>query len=318
SGGALQLDSIPVVDLRLFSPAELYSLSVCSSSAYDPRRCDDVVIPKIDRTVFNESAGSRKQTYFRLRLAPPSSSSTAASLLTSTSVAAASGSDFDRDSEENIQMVNLLKQLFVPDLNPSELLPVKIDYSGAQPPDQSSPPAVPSPSIPNKKRKRERTPSTDAKPNQRSCRSWKTNDRTSDPLMNSEEATSYESFSLSAISVRRKKEESDREILNSEGIAVDLAALGLVQHPYEEEIRRSTENLVSKEDFQRFLQGLDGQWSKRKKIVNASEFGSALPVGWKLLLSVKKMAGQLRICCSRYISPSGLYFVSCKGVSSYL
>ncbi|KAJ7965721.1 Methyl-CpG-binding domain-containing protein 8 [Quillaja saponaria] len=80
----LHIESLPLIDLRLLSQSELYSLSLCSSSSSSPldRRCDDdVVIPKIDRSVFNESAGSRKQTFSRLRLAPrnsqmpPSSSS---------------------------------------------------------------------------------------------------------------------------------------------------------------------------------------------------------------------------------------------------
>ncbi|XP_039139844.1 uncharacterized protein LOC120277160 [Dioscorea cayenensis subsp. rotundata] len=62
-------EAIPVVDLRLLSQSELASLARSDPSAFDLRRCDDVVVPRIDRTVFNESAGSRKQTYSRLRLA---------------------------------------------------------------------------------------------------------------------------------------------------------------------------------------------------------------------------------------------------------
>nr|CAD1826908.1 unnamed protein product [Ananas comosus var. bracteatus] len=54
---------IPVVDLRLLSQAELNTLSHSCPNAFDLRRCDDIVVPKIDRSVFNESAGSRKQTY---------------------------------------------------------------------------------------------------------------------------------------------------------------------------------------------------------------------------------------------------------------
>ncbi|KAJ0982678.1 hypothetical protein J5N97_010933 [Dioscorea zingiberensis] len=62
-------EAIPVVDLRLLSQSELSSLARSDPSAFDLRRCDDVVVPRIDRSVFNESAGSRKQTYSRLRLA---------------------------------------------------------------------------------------------------------------------------------------------------------------------------------------------------------------------------------------------------------
>ncbi|KAK9110722.1 hypothetical protein Sjap_018782 [Stephania japonica] len=68
----LQLDSLPIVDLNALSQSELNSLSLCSGDAgsFDFRHCDDLVVPKIDRTVFNESKGGRKQTYSRLRLAP--------------------------------------------------------------------------------------------------------------------------------------------------------------------------------------------------------------------------------------------------------
>ncbi|PQM40540.1 uncharacterized protein Pyn_24506 [Prunus yedoensis var. nudiflora] len=72
----LHLDSLPLIDLRLLSQSDLYSLSLTSSSSLsNPTRRfdDDVLIPKIDRSVFNESAGSRKQTYSRLRLAPRNS-----------------------------------------------------------------------------------------------------------------------------------------------------------------------------------------------------------------------------------------------------
>ncbi|KAL0307579.1 UNVERIFIED_CONTAM: Methyl-CpG-binding domain-containing protein 8 [Sesamum angustifolium] len=144
-GGSPKLDSIPIVDIRLLSQSELYSLSLCSSSAFDPRRCDDVVIPKIDRSVFNESAGSRKQTYSRLRLAPPSSSSTATSRRrtphlrpSATTFASINSNNSDPENAENSQIVSLLKQLFVTDLNPDELVPVKIDYSHSLPPQQLS------------------------------------------------------------------------------------------------------------------------------------------------------------------------------------
>ncbi|KAG5612649.1 hypothetical protein H5410_023930 [Solanum commersonii] len=69
--GELQAKSIPTVDLRLLSQSELYSLSLCSTTDYNPCRDDDFIIPKIDRSVFNESAASRKQTYSRIPYAPP-------------------------------------------------------------------------------------------------------------------------------------------------------------------------------------------------------------------------------------------------------
>ncbi|KAK4428555.1 Methyl-CpG-binding domain-containing protein 8 [Sesamum alatum] len=322
-GGSLKLDSIPIVDIRLLSQSELYSLSLCSSSAFDPRRCDDVVIPKIDRSVFNESAGSRKQTYSRLRLAPPSSSSTATSRRraphlrpSATTFASMNSNNSDPENAENSQIVSLLKQLFVTDLNPDELVPVKIDYSHSLPPQPLS--SLPPTSLSNVgatgyKRKRGRP-------------------RRNELLGNEVESVLGVSVvdvndgadgfsSLNEIVVHENVEDRDREVLNRDGVAVDLVALGRVEHPYRDEIRRRTEGLQTEEELLGFLRGLNGQWGsrrKKKRIVDANELGMVLPIGWKLLLCVKKKNGHVWLDCRRYISPGGLYFVSCKGVSSYL
>ncbi|KZV20044.1 hypothetical protein F511_15287 [Dorcoceras hygrometricum] len=128
-GGSLKLDSIPIVDIRLLSQSELYSLSLCCSSSFDPHRCDDVVIPKIDRSVFNESAGSRKQTYSRLRLAPPSSSPIPSRRRTPhLRTTAPNLVNINKDPESS-HTITLLKELFYSDVNPDELIPVKIDCS---------------------------------------------------------------------------------------------------------------------------------------------------------------------------------------------
>eukprot|EP01018_Ginkgo_biloba_P007561 Gb_41672 [translate_table: standard] len=62
----LDFHKIPVIDLRFFSQDEINCAAQCSDE-YTDQRSDDIVIPKIDRSIFNESAGSRKQTYSRLR-----------------------------------------------------------------------------------------------------------------------------------------------------------------------------------------------------------------------------------------------------------
>ncbi|TVU05461.1 hypothetical protein EJB05_48626, partial [Eragrostis curvula] len=70
---------LPVVDLRALSQSDLDALAAASSHALAPGSCPDAdPLPplKIDRAVFNESAGSRKQTFSRLRLAAASSSPT--------------------------------------------------------------------------------------------------------------------------------------------------------------------------------------------------------------------------------------------------
>lgn len=204
-------------------------------------------------------------------------------------------------------------------MDPGDLFPVKIEYSNLLPVQHfsSPPPSSPSNVIPTVlKRKRGRP-------------------RRNEFLGNGEELAVEVSVVdasdvdmlptiplLDEIVLRHNAaEERDREVLNSDGVAVDLAALGAVEHPYWEEIRHRTEGLLTEEKLLDFLKGLSGKWAsrrKKKRIVDASEFGSKLPVGWKLLLSVKKKNGHVWLYCRRYISPSGLHFVSCKGVSSYL
>ncbi|KAI4973433.1 hypothetical protein ZWY2020_035694 [Hordeum vulgare] len=71
-------EMLPVVDLRVLAQSDLEALSAASLHAVAPRSCPDAdPLPplKIDRAVFNESAGSRKQTFSRLRLAAAASSS---------------------------------------------------------------------------------------------------------------------------------------------------------------------------------------------------------------------------------------------------
>jgi hypothetical protein len=63
-----------VVDLRDMTQANLVALAAASPYAVDPRcgrlpDADSLPPPKIDRSVFNESAGSRKQTFSRQRTA---------------------------------------------------------------------------------------------------------------------------------------------------------------------------------------------------------------------------------------------------------
>lgn len=57
---------IPVIDLRFLSQDEINCAAQWSDEDTE-LQLKDIVIPKIDRSIFNESAGSRKQTYSRLR-----------------------------------------------------------------------------------------------------------------------------------------------------------------------------------------------------------------------------------------------------------
>ncbi|TMW97315.1 hypothetical protein EJD97_005792 [Solanum chilense] len=93
--GELDAKSIRTVDLRLLSQSELYSLSLCSTTDYNPCRDDDFIIPKIDHFVFNEfvaSSSSRTRTRTRTRTPHPPS--------------------LNNNSTENSQVVEVIKQLF--------------------------------------------------------------------------------------------------------------------------------------------------------------------------------------------------------------
>ncbi|KAK1391453.1 MBD domain-containing protein [Heracleum sosnowskyi] len=146
-------ESIPTVDLHLLSQSELYTLSLCSSSAFNPHHQNDVVIPKIDRTVFNESAGSRKQTYSRLRLAPASSSY--ASICRRTPhlrIPKPTSIETDPERAENSKIVTMLKALFSKQSNRNGVTLASIEHTPYIPSLPSLPnlPSLPSlPSLPN-------------------------------------------------------------------------------------------------------------------------------------------------------------------------
>ncbi|TMW83497.1 hypothetical protein EJD97_001538 [Solanum chilense] len=61
ANGEFEAKSIRTVDLRLLSQSELYLLSLCSITDYNSCRDDEFIIPKIDRSVFNEFVVSPKR-----------------------------------------------------------------------------------------------------------------------------------------------------------------------------------------------------------------------------------------------------------------
>ncbi|KAH7849143.1 hypothetical protein Vadar_013591 [Vaccinium darrowii] len=282
----LQIDSIPIVDLRFLSQSDLHALShfstTSSSSTFDPRRChDDLVIPQIDRSVFNESAGSRKQTYSRLRLAPrkPHSSSSSSALPRRIT------DDADPERAENYHIIGLLKQLFGPKPSGDEIVPIQVEYGES----------VPSELL--KKRKRGR-PSRD------------------------NEVRACDDVVKDIVVVKEVVEDRDKEIFKEDGRnGVNLEALSSLEDPYDGELTRRTENLKTEEEVLGYLGELNGKWGtwrRKKKIVDASEFGDALPKGWRLLVSIRKKQGRVWLYVSRYISPNGQQFMSWKEVSPYL
>lgn len=183
-------------------------------------------------------------------------------------------------------------------MDPADLFPVKIEYLNSLPPQQfSSPPSPPPANFPSigVKRKRGRP----RKAVEVSVIDGSYADTLQLPMP-----------SLSEFIPRDNADDKDREVLNSDGVAVDLAALGASEHPYREEIRQRTDGMRTEEELLGFLTGLNGRWGsrrKKKRIVDANEFGSKLPVGWKLSLSVKKKNGNVWLYCRRYIRFPFLY-----------
>ncbi|KAI3757355.1 hypothetical protein L6452_04891 [Arctium lappa] len=292
----LRLDSIPTVDLRLLSQSELYSLSKCSNSSFD---LNDVVIPKIDRSVFNESAGSRKQTYSRLRLAPADSPASAKTTMHRRtphlrSSHAPSPNNDPEQQAENPQIIRMLKELFNSDPNFEDLVPIEVGNDTN----------VVAPDLLNVEVKRKR-----GRPRKHENAGF----------IRPPAAKRMRDSTVKKVVVFDN--DRDREIVNSRGVKVNIANLGRLEDPYGPEIRRRTEGMLTEDDLLGFLGGLNGEWgtsSKKKRVVDASDFGDVLPKGWKLSLSIKKKVGRVWLFCRRYISPSGRQFESCKEASMYL
>ncbi|WCJ44451.1 methyl-CPG-binding domain 8 [Euphorbia peplus] len=284
-------ETIPVIDLHLLSQPELFSLSLCSSSASSPLDHNpndpDVSTLKIDRSVFNESAGSRKQTFSRLRLAPRKNSQLSLS-------SPVNGTAELTSDEDSSRIVALLKSMFGG--NPEEskiegdLVPVPVKFNGFLDWNDVDGGVSDVAGADSKKRKRGR-------PRRDGSGSVGGDDSTSG-------VKDEKSVRVNVNATTEKSEE-----------------FGNMEDPYVKELTRRTIDMQTHEQLLEFLQGLDGEWlSKRKKrkIVGASELGDLLPSGWKLLLCVMKRAGYFWIGCRRFISPNGQQFMSCKEASSYL
>ncbi|XP_021899804.1 uncharacterized protein LOC110816083 isoform X2 [Carica papaya] len=286
----LTLDSLPSIDMATFTQSELRALSLCSPSAIDVCRTDDLVIPSIDPSTFNESAGSRRQIFTRSRPSSPSHHHhhhhrhRVAGLFPSSKPSSVPD---DPEFHENRSIIASLKHSL---RSLPEFYDLDIDYTPPVPfsalaPDDSfnfRDAEVGVGSGGERKKKKGRKP----KPK-----------------------------------VILDEREKSLDIVNKNGVAVDLVALADLEDPYGEELRKRTEGMVSEEQLLGFLRDLGGQWCSRRrkrKIVDASIFKDVLPVGWRLLLGLKRKEGRAWIYCRRYISPGGHHFLSCQEVSAYL
>ncbi|KAM1210992.1 hypothetical protein ACFX2I_002785 [Malus domestica] len=296
------LDSLTHIDISTLSQSELQVLSLfssSSSSAFNPCRTHDLVVPKIDRSVFNESAGSRRQTYSRPRRQQSDTSTAAAAkghrrrvaglLATPPKLTLVPPDDPERN--ENHAIIAHLKNFISQD--------PKFDQIDFEPYHTAS-------------FSRELIPNDDMRTG----------------------IVGFEGRGEMGVKKRKRGRKPKVKVLglenegyagmgmvNTEGAAVDISGLGNAEEPFGEELRRRTVGLETEEELLGFMRDLGGQWGsrrKKRKIVDASEFGDALPVGWKLLLGLKRKEGRAWIYCRRYISPTGEQFLTCKEVSSFL
>lgn len=95
------------------------------------------------------------------------------------------------------------------------------------------------------------------------------------------------------------------ERVNCKGEVVDLAELeSKGDELYNEELKKRTVGLETEDGVLGFLWSLEGQWCsrrKKRKYVDAAMFGDALPVGWKLLLGLRRRDFRVSVYCRRYI-----------------
>ncbi|XP_031492296.1 uncharacterized protein LOC116258934 [Nymphaea colorata] len=297
----LRVGAIPAIDLRFLSQEDLNCLATLSDELRLLRR-DDVVVPKIDRSVFNESAGSRRQTYSRLRLAQRKDEAVAVrggrrrtGLLTVSRHPA--GSVDNSGTRDNDLIVSLLRDLF------SKENPASSASKNGFPPRVSSPvEGMGARSIgtvglledlssrPRKRRKKD-----DARRKMQGSLSQGVRGERLDNGVSSSSAG------------------AQNGVLN----VLPLASEDI----FVAELNRRTAGLVSEADVLGFLGRLPGRWAsrrKKKKFVEASDVGEGLPKGWKILVGIRRKHGRVYVDCRKYISPSGKQFITYKEVYSHL
>ena len=266
-----KLDSLKQIDSSSLSQSDLYHLSL-SSLHKSLLQSEAVVVPKLDRNLFNESAGSRRQTYSRLRLAPrkPRSRRRLAGLLPPPKTPPSSV-QCDPEQSENKLIIHYLKSLIRGEENPSS--------------------------------------------NDLALVVWEERNHGSQSELAMVVAGG--GSELGEMEEKGKRGRKKRivaagdvvgqrplHIANRNGEVVDLEALASAEDPYGDELRSRTVGLDREEEILGVLRGLEGQWCsrrKKRKIVDASGFGSALPMGWKLLLGLKRREGRVSVYCRRYI-----------------
>ncbi|VFQ78227.1 unnamed protein product [Cuscuta campestris] len=271
-------DAIPHVDLSKLTQSELLALSLCSCSAFDTRRTEDLVLPQVDRSLFNESAGSRRQTYSRLR----------------------------RYHHRNHRPTRFPSNP-ISSADPSNRAVVHYLKYFLRNPDSDSPPPPPPP--PPSSRPTQPLALQQISGLLAQTGNGKRKQGTKDDF--------YVKPRVQASGV-----DNELELKNKNNVVVDFTTMeNNGDGVFGEELRRRTIGLESEGDALGFLSSLEGQWCSRRmkrKYVDANDFGDTLPVGWKLLIALRRREGRVSVYCRRYVSPTGQQFLSCKEVAAFL
>ncbi|XP_020551480.1 uncharacterized protein LOC105169237 isoform X2 [Sesamum indicum] len=273
------------IDISQLSQSELQALSLCSDSAFHVSCTDDVVSPHLDRSLFNESAASRRQTYSRLH---HRSHSRFPGLHPSLKPHRHPHSSSDPVSHS---IVHFLKHYLNGNHNP--------------------PPPPPLPPVSLEEATKSVAP----------------------PAMDLGFPGLQEKLKIKRKRARKNKNLNKKTLLengvgmelqqvNGKGEMVDFVELERNgDELYSEDLKRRTVGLETEEGVLGFLWGLEGQWCsrrKKRKYVDAGVFGDALPIGWKLLLGLRRRDYRVSVYCRRYVSPTGQQFISCKEAASFL
>ncbi|XP_058787717.1 methyl-CpG-binding domain-containing protein 8-like isoform X2 [Vicia villosa] len=308
---------LPVIDLRLLSQSELYTISLSHATACNRRIDEDCVIPKIDRSVFKESAGSRKQTFSRLRLFPRSNNNPYSPVPVPVSAASApvavvpaptsTGSRITGDGE-NSQIIDLLQELFgvepLRGANNDRAVPLQIEFK--QPAIEFTPQAVQNVPIDGSQGKRKR-----GRPRRGETPGTETRLAICDG--NGKAMETDDEKKVKSVNHKKKKVETDNE---KQGFVLDDAG-----DPFVEELIVRTQGMNTEPELVEFLEGLNGVWGsdrKKRRIVDANCLRDVLPTGWKLILILQRRGSRASVICRRYLSPDGGQFETYKDVSSHL
>lgn len=279
SSCGVNLESLAHIDITKLSQSELQALSLCSNSVVD--LTDDTVSPRIDRAVFNESAGSRRQTFSRVRGGFHQHPRTRLpGLLSAPKLPPVS-------DPENHSILHYLKHYL--NHNSTSNCP--------PPPPPPQPHTLPLPIVPD--------------PPQQLGIGLQEKMAKAVHAVETKRKRGRKAKGKGKIRLLENGDEAEvLQRINKNGEAVDFALLERNGDDfYSLELEKRTTGLLNEEEVLGFLRALEGQWCsrrKRRKYVDACMFGDILPVDWKLLIGLKRRDGRVSLYCRRIIR---LYFL---------